>query len=448
MRSIPIPVLPLLVAVALSGCPNIDRRGHRGGDGPESDDDDAWSTVDDDDAWPSDDDDSWPSDDDDAEQSDRATLQVEPLEHDFGRVAPGCEAEVQVSLRNVGDGPLEVSSLAYEGTDEQLTAQLPELPLVLEAGGEELIPIRLLAAELGSVGGVLGITSSDPQGPDQASQLGEVDWAAWNTEVFTIPEDVPVDVLFAVDRSFSMQTEAQELGVAFADFVASVAAVTSDWQVGVAIHDDGCLNGGILSPWVPYYQQVFLDSVTELGGPTMTEQMLAIATAALQQSAPGGCNEGFRRAGAPLHLVTVSDEQEQSGVPWFQWVAELEALAGDPDLLTISAVVDIDAVCGDGTGSGGYAEAAEATGGVVLDICTASWADAVLELAAASVEGIADLPLAMPPVPETVEVLVDSQPSAGWLLSDDGTSLGWLVPPPGGSEVTVTYAVAEECPGL
>src|SRR5262245_51842216 len=75
---------------------------------------------------------------------------------------------------------------------------------------------------------------------------------------FTVAAEPPIDILFAIHRSGSMQDDATNLGNAFASFIAEIGSRTTDWRVGVVTDDDGCFNGGMIVPSTVDYGSVFV----------------------------------------------------------------------------------------------------------------------------------------------------------------------------------------------
>jgi hypothetical protein len=96
------------------------------------------------------------------------------------------------------------------------------------------------------------------------------------------------------------------------------------------------------------------------------------------------------RSGSILHIILVSDEPDQSANSWDWYVDRIVAAKGDPSKTRISAVAgNMDGTCsaaGATSAPGvGYYEAATATGGVYLDICS-DWASNMEALALASAQ--------------------------------------------------------------
>ena len=55
----------------------------------------------------------------------------------------------------------------------------------------------------------------------------------------------------------------------------------------------------------------------------MSESLLQMSDIALSHAVPGDCNEGFLRNDALVHVIVVTDEEEQSTLGWGLWLANL-----------------------------------------------------------------------------------------------------------------------------
>jgi len=247
-----------------------------------------------------------------------------------------------------------------------------------------------------------------------------------------------------VVQSCSMDTEAAALATAFGSFIGTINSVTTGWQIGVTTLENGCFNHGVLSSSTAGYQSLFADAVTQGGHHWNTEALLLQSALAVGQTGAGGCNAGFLRPGAMLHVIVVSDEPEQSGTAWSTWVSDLESYVSSPSLLKISAVVDLGSC---GAGANGYTEAASATGGEILNICDSAWASQVGVLASASLDGLNEFVLTDSAEPSSIVVEVDGAPYTGTFTYDAANDTVTLDNPgfTGGEQVDIFYDVLSDC---
>ena len=377
-------------------------------------------------------------------------LLIDPSSYDFGTGQIPCEDILDISLSNVGVEDLEIYGVGFEGEQMALVGE-PELPVVLAPEESTMVQVAYNPVEIGAAWGELSVDSNDPRGILMGDQRGETTYGSTNVDGFEIPENPPVDILFAVDQSCSMADDQRRLATAFSDFIAEIDAVTGGWQIGVVTLDSGCFNGGILDNATPDYIGRFSSAVSESGGlfdTMLTESLLQLSAKAAGKSDPGECNQNFLRPDALLHVIVVSDEREQSGDPP-GYVADMQAIKGDPGLLKVSAVVDIDASCGDqgaDNGSAGYSDAVAVTGGLMLDICNDAWGARVDELAVASLTGIGEYPLSGDPDVDTIQVFIDGEEVlSGWSYDPTSNSISLDADLEGGEFIEVFYEAFADC---
>jgi hypothetical protein len=365
-------------------------------------------------------------------------LQITPDSYLF----PGiCDDDVVLELRNVGLADLQITAIDYQASPElALTSSLP-LPLVLAPGDFRDLSVAYTTGGSTTALGTLTVSSNDPRGDRTAEQMveGSGDLV---TETYTVVDDPPVDILFTIDKSCSMLDEARSLGQAFDQFISEIDSVTDDWQIGVATKDGGCFNNGIITANTYDYESVFVDATSGgvFSAGSLTEALLELTDNALLKTTPGSCNEGFVRGNALLHVITVSDEPEQSGQPWHHWVGRWQARMSDPNLVMVSGVIigPKGGNCGEpGTG---YIEAIQGTGGVMLDVCTSDWGAYAQQLGAASASSLLTYLLSTVPEESTIEVSVDGTTYAnGWHYDPVRNAVVIDVQLPAGSEVEITY---------
>jgi hypothetical protein len=171
----------------------------------------------------------------------------------------------------------------------------------------------------------------------------------------------------------------------------------------------------------------------------------------------GGYNEGFRRTGADLAVVWITDEDDQSELVGPAEVAELLVdLVADGGLLRVIAVVapivDEDLVGQGAAFNGGarYLETAELVGGVDVPLVAPFNWGALLGDVGEALVGVRDrFPLRDLPRPETLSVSVANDdavsfPDAAtwtWAQSENAIVFVDAAPMPG-STVEIRYALA------
>ena len=388
-------------------------------------------------------------------------VDLAPEDYDFGSLYIGCDAQLPITLSNIGNDVLVVDDVEYStGSDDFV--------LVDDGDDWELDPFQSVElwvdyAPLDEYQDIayLQVYSNDVATPiARATQSGMGALAGEQTDVFEQPLNGATDILFALDLSGSMGDNIDNVETNFGVFVSTLASMDADYHVAVVTADDGCISYPAgTQPWIDNtmalseQQDVFDAMVNEGGSGSNTERGFMLLEAALKSSniGTGGCNEGFYREDASLALVGVSDEPEQSTNPYGYYVSLFQGLKEDSDDVVMHAIGgDYPGGCGTADPYAGFYEATVATGGVFLSICATDFGSHLETLAASSAADLSSFQLTDTPVPETLEVNVNGIPTTiGWsyvgadneiVFEDDHV-------PEGGSTIAVTYALYGDCEG-
>jgi hypothetical protein len=267
-----------------------------------------------------------------------------------------------------------------------------------------------------------------------------------------------VDVVIAVDRSESMDVFLAEVIAALPTLLAGLADGGMDVQLAAVVDDDGCVNGEL--PWIDGSyssddaEAALEDMVVHHGGSVLSERAFLLLQEALNEDkvGAGGCNEGLLRTGAALHLLGISDEDEQSPGAWGDHMATLQALGADSGSVVFHAVSGDDEGCGVAAFEG-FEDAVDATGGSLVSLCTDDWSGELDAMAATMAEVSGDpqtegpYVLSQQPVAASISVRVDDTTvSEGWSWTEEGNSLTFeaVYAPSPGSVVGIDYAVLPE----
>ena len=410
--------------------------------------------TDDDDA--SDDDDTSDDDDDTGDDDDSGVppgeLMVTPPSAGIGPLALGCSGEVPITVANVGDGPLVVAALSFDG-GEELTVDSPPLPASLVAGASIEVTIRYVPTD--EVMDLAELVVISSEGSATVPITGGTQPAVVAVDEWIQTGNRTVDVLWMIDSSCSMAFEQQALGANFGTFLEIVDGLGLDYRIGVVtsdMDDDGELQGDV--PYVtnstPDADEVFEDNalVGQLG--SGSERGLDSIREALIEGAAGS----FLREDAQLRVVSVSDEDDQSLLQptVAHFVAELQALKSNPDHVILSDITGGENGCvsdnANADSAERYLEATALTAGISTSICDTNWIETLTDLAVLADSYADTFGMTLPAVGSSIEVQVGGVPvSTGWSFDDDLNAVVFLPSqvPADGSVVRVDYVVAQPC---
>ena len=328
----------------------------------------------------------------------------------------------------------------------------PDIPLPFPGPSSALRNAALVVAVCAPAAGCTEVVVRD--NPDPAGPEVEV------TETFRQLDRPRVDLLFVVDNTPSMETVRADLADAATRLISALDAGQLAWQVGVVSTDvesdaTGLLHG---DPWII--------TPSTASGPAAIARALDVpigsaptgglgaATRALTEPLRSGENRGFRRPDAALHIVVLSDADDEStavlGIDpadaFLEFLDDEATASAQP--ATLSAVVgDLGTGCVGSTGTAlpgdTYIAVAEASGGAVISICEADLGAVIASLGTLVQEGTTRFELQAVPVPETVRVDIDGvRRDADWTLFLTPPAVVMDTPPPPGSTLSVRYTIA------
>ncbi len=256
-------------------------------------------------------------------------------------------------------------------------------------------------------GGAVADAAPGGAGADASSTTDSPDAAACASSSVSAETAVrPVDIIWVVDSSGSMDDEAAAVQDALNDFSAFIDAQSIDYRV-ILVGDAGAMAVPPPLGGSPEFLHVDQDV-----GSTNALQVLHDSFAQYQS---------FLRDDAVLHIVVVTDDESNwSHAEFDANIASLPAPGLDPDytlhsicsestvVLDLPPLPPIMGPCSGGLGVGGaadigqtYIDMSAATGGVWRSICTSDWAPIFTAVAEAVSVGVA-LPCVfdLPPPPE------------------------------------------------
>jgi hypothetical protein len=369
-------------------------------------------------------------------------VRLTPDPYDFGGVPEGCTATSLFQVSNVGLSPLTVESAVAVGAGFDATA-LVELPAVLAPG--ESMDLSGSFAPPGEASAQVWVTSDDPRGVLGGAWAGRVIDIADITDQFEQGQEEfdSIDLIIYVDQSGSMSDDQENLGRNANAMWEALSSNDADWQLIVSNNDDGCHIGDVYSQ--ESGSQSSFAAAVKTGGGDWTEAGLTIGLNTLEKTL-SGCNAGFLREDSRTVLVLVSDEVEQSPRPWAEMVAQIQAISEDAVIFGVAG--NLPDGCGSAEPGYGYAEAAAATGGELLSICSADWGAYFSTIATVSASDMRrQFVLSSTPDPATIEVVVNGEPSDEWYYDAHVNAVSFYsntLPPPHAT-IDVTYRLAADC---
>ncbi len=367
-------------------------------------------------------------------------LLVTPDPLNFGVTYVGCDMDNEITLSNIGQEDLVIYSIG--GLEEPfLSEAMPTFPLTLAPQETHTLYVDFVPTLEGQFTDVLEVTSNDPDGLQAVDFSGIGQYVASDQQNWSNPVDPPSDIIFAVDQSCSMSDDASLLASSFSTFIGQLNNYSTDWQIIVANQDSGCHTSGILSPTVSNYQSAF-QSAVQSGGGSYTESLLTPVSRAVENTDPGECNAGFMRPNAMLHIIMVSDEPEQSGGNYSDFVNDIIAKKGNAANVRMSAIYD------PGRHNNRYVGAANDTGGLLFNITDTSWSNANNLQLIAEASVIADkYDLDQPAVESSIEVYINGYFVQGnWYYDEAQQAVFFDSNPPGeGDTIEIRYSVLAEC---
>lgn len=367
-------------------------------------------------------------------------LLVSPSPLNFGATYVGCTMPNEITLSNIGQEELVIYNMGGVA-DPFLLSNMPTFPLRLQPEESYTVYVDFAPGMEGQFTDVFSVASNDPDDDGVTDFSGVGQYIASYDQMWDNPVDPPSDIIFSVDQSCSMNDDAALLASSFSTFISQLNNYSTDWQIMVANSDSGCSNSGILTPNTSGFQSTF-QSAVQSGGGSYTEALLTQTRNAVENTDPGECNAGFMRQNAMLHIIMVSDEPEQSGGNYSDFVNQIIAKKGNATNVRLSTIYNPN------HHSNRYVSAANDTGGLIFNINDGSWSNSNNLQLIAEASIIADkYDLDQPAVASTIEVYVNGfLVTSYWHYDEAQQAVIFDSNPPGeGDTIQIIYSALAEC---
>ncbi|MCB9760917.1 MAG: hypothetical protein H6739_13850 [Alphaproteobacteria bacterium] len=373
-------------------------------------------------------------------------LAVAPDPLDFGALAADCAHEATLTLANLGGAPLTVNGLEQSGDGAFVVDAAPpwtlsaeqSLPLtvsIFPSAGQEHLAVLTVHSDANDVRVTLSATGVEPGAEETV------------TERWVQPEAGLVDLYLWFDTSASTDDEQDRLQDALPALLDGLDAAGSEARLWVGIDDAGCAAAGPLTSDDPDEQRLTeASSALSAAGGVWAEAGLMHAALSASAENRAGCNAGLVRDGARLDWLLVSDEPDASPAT-LPWSTQLDRMRQASPAAAVSALVGLPPEgCAEANPGDGYLEAADATGGVLIDWCDDDWAAGLAEVAAlsATYRAADAFILSRSASRDTLVVTVDGA-LVGWTL-EDATHLRLDAAPAPGAVVEASYPSSVACP--
>jgi hypothetical protein len=360
-----------------------------------------------------------------------ACLAIAPDDLDFGAVKPGCNSSTRTfSAYNVCNVNITLTGFTVQagagqpagGPNCPGATYCPEFLLVstpaIPTGGLTLLPgsapitfqAKYRPIDIGQDNGAIALQAIQ-SGQNLAYLVnlrGTGDAMGLQTDSFTQDLQPKADILLTVDDSGSMGDKQTNLSNNFTAFIQYAAGAGVDYQLGVTTTWDDveecafgfCVPAGpggrllgsatnpkILTPSTPMVAQKFQQKVV-VGTNGGTEKGLTTSLKALTPPLISNENAGFLRYDANLAVVVVSDAGDQSVQPYSYFYNRFLNIKGfnRASMFTFNDIGPTLAAAPNGctyddyTNAASYQMLANATNGVISEICTNNWSQKLQDL--------------------------------------------------------------------
>lgn len=169
--------------------------------------------------------------------------------------------------------------------------------------------------------------------------------AAVDSDVIPKMDRRPIDVLFVIDDSCSMDADQRQLAANMRSFFSTFQANQVDFHVGVVTTDMSApaRRGRLVAPFLthttPNVTSMFQTMVTVGIGGSGIERGLAAASAALRPPISTNENAGFIRPEADFALVFLTDEDDSSSQPVTFIANQVKAVKPDGAAMTVGSIL-------------------------------------------------------------------------------------------------------------
>lgn len=357
-------------------------------------------------------------------------LVVSLSDYDFGVLDVGCEEAARVTVTNAGGAPLTVTSVNL-GDDDRFSLHGGS-DLLGELGPFESreVEIRFAPRDLAERGATLTVETT--AGDEQVWFTGQGAADEVKTEEVALATvGAKTTVLFHLNTCVIPGTSeadffpwVEPFTEALPTFFETLQATDNRYRIGFLYQQTGVMDDTYITDEMsPSAAAAFVydNQMSKSAGFGDNDASLRTLMAGVDVNRDWLLEEGGWDE-APLHLVAINRDQEQSGIPANTAVTAVNAIKRNgPSVWHAIAGPPTTGCSPWGEGFDGYKPAIDLTGGSFQSICEEDWEAKMEKLALAVAASIGSstqdlrLPLRGIPVSDTIEVRVDgARLPAGW----------------------------------
>ena len=376
----------------------------------------------------------------------------------------GCTGSQTLTLANTGELSLQIQAVSLGGEGYDWLEGVPlGFPMLLPADHARTLKLRFEPSAGGLHNGQIQVDSDDPVQPIWVETLvGQGVVLEQVTDRFDQEIRPKTDVVFTFDWSGSIQVHAG-IAAQIETMTQTLDAANVDYNIIAVVADDGCPLGGkgpvnaTLSGAAQterFEEQACTNTSSCIFAGANQERALMMMEAAFSATnlGAGGCNEGVFRDEAELHLISLSDEPEQSVDGYEKYLRLFRGLKEDPADVTFHGIGgDMPSGCGNAAAYANYYEAVVATGGAFRSICDYDYIGHMEALGAAVTPDRRSFPLSTWPVTGTLSVEVEGTPlESGWSYDAEANRVVFEEnkEPVSGTSFSFHYVEQPECEAL
>ena len=168
---------------------------------------------------------------------------MSPTEHPFGSLYIGCEGEQPIEIENIGNADLIVDGFDTYGfhglklNSSEGEAVFGDLPWTLAPAEVATVPSLKSMTNTKTTPIIRGLQRSVHTWV-MATQQGTGELYGTNADLYEQLKGM-TDILFAVDRSCSMDDDIESVQANFGVFTTTMASLDADYHVAATVEDSG-----------------------------------------------------------------------------------------------------------------------------------------------------------------------------------------------------------------